>query len=67
MQPGPVPSRAPGDAERMSRPITSRMHGMLDYPAGVLLIAAPWLFGFSDVEEAAAVPIVVGVLVILQS
>jgi hypothetical protein len=51
----------------MNRPITSRMHGMLDYPAGVVLIAAPWIFGFSDVEKAAAVPIIVGVVVILQS
>jgi hypothetical protein len=25
------------------------MHGMLDYPAGVLLIAAPWIFAFSGV------------------
>jgi len=52
----------------MKRPITSRMHGMLDYPAGILLIAAPWIFGFSDVGGAAvAVPIAIGVLVILQS
>ena len=52
----------------MNRPITSRMHGMLDYPAGVLLIAAPWIFGFSDVGGAAvAVPVIVGIAVILQS
>jgi hypothetical protein len=52
----------------MSRPITSRMHGMLDYPAGVVLIAAPWIFAFSDVGGAAvAVPIVLGVLIIAQS
>jgi len=52
----------------MNRPITSRMHGMLDYPAGVLLIAAPWLFGFSDADDAAvAVPITIGLVVLLQS
>src|SRR3954469_10518973 len=52
----------------MTRPITPRMHGMLDYPVGVILIAAPWIFGFSDVGGAAvAVPIVVGVLVLGQS
>ena len=52
----------------MPKPITSRMHGMLDYPAGILLIAAPWIFGFSDEGGAAvAVPIVVGALIILQS
>src|SRR3954471_8957118 len=52
----------------MRRPITSRMHGMLDYPMGVLLIASPWIFGFSDVGGAAtAVPIVIGVVVLAQS
>ena len=52
----------------MNRPITSRMHGMLDYPAGLLLIASPWLLGFSDVGDGAAtIPVVIGVLVLLQS
>jgi hypothetical protein len=44
------------------------MHGMLDYPLGVVLILAPWIFGFSDVGGACvALPIIVGVLMILQS
>jgi hypothetical protein len=44
------------------------MHGMLDYPVGIVLILAPWIFGFSDVGGAAtAVPIVIGVLVLAQS
>ena len=52
----------------MNRPITSRMHGMLDYPAGLLLIAAPWIFGFSDVGGAAVtIPVVLGIVVLLQS
>src|SRR3954449_10365015 len=52
----------------MNRPITSRMHGMLDYPAGLLLIVSPWLFGFSDVGGAAkTIPIVLGIVVLLQS
>ena len=52
----------------MNRPITSRMHGMLDYPAGLLLIVSPWLFGFSDVGEGAAtIPVVIGIVVLLQS
>jgi hypothetical protein len=52
----------------MKRPITSRMHGMLDYPAGIALIAAPWIFGFSDVGGAAvAVPVALGILILLQS
>ena len=52
----------------MKRPITSRMHAMLDYPLGVVLILAPWIFGFSDVGGAAvALPIIVGAMAILQS
>lgn len=52
----------------MNRPITSRMHAMLDYPLAIVLIAAPWIFGFSDVGGAAvALPIIVGVLALLQS
>ena len=52
----------------MNRPITSRMHGMLDYPAGLLLIVSPWLFGFSDVGNGAAtIPVVIGIVVLLQS
>ena len=52
----------------MTTPITSRMHAMIDYPAGIVLIVAPWIFGFSDVGGACvAVPIVIGALMILQS
>src|SRR3954447_21367319 len=51
----------------MPRPITSRMHGMLDYPAGILLIAAPWIFGFSDIDAARNVAIIIGAIVIVQS
>ena len=41
---------------------------MLDYPVGIVLIAAPWIFGFSDVGGAAvAVPIVIGALILIQS
>ena len=57
-----------GTCGAMRRPITSRVHGMLDYPVGIVLIAAPWIFGFSDVGGAAvAVPMVVGGLILLQS
>jgi hypothetical protein len=52
----------------MRRPITSRLHGLLDYPAGALLIAAPFLLGASDAGEAAvAVPVTVGGLILLQA
>jgi SPW repeat len=52
----------------MNRPVTSRMHAMLDYPLALVLILAPWIFGFSDVGGAAvAVPIVIGALALGQS
>jgi hypothetical protein len=52
----------------MRRPITVRMHAMLDYPLAVVLIATPWIFGFSDVGGAAvALPIIVGALALGQS
>ena len=52
----------------MTRPISSRLHGMLDYPTGLLLIAAPVLFGFGDAGPAAvAIPVALGVMVLLQS
>lgn len=31
------------------RIIPTRTHGVIDYVTGVLLVAAPWLFGFADV------------------
>jgi hypothetical protein len=52
----------------MNKPITSRMHGMLDYPTGLLLIAAPFIFGFTDAGVAAvAIPIALGLMVLVQS
>jgi SPW repeat len=52
----------------MRRPITSRTHAVLDYPLAVVLIATPWIFGFSDVGGAAvAMPIIVGALTLGQS
>lgn len=32
--------------------IPTRIHGILDYVIGVALIAAPWIFGFSDQRAA---------------
>jgi hypothetical protein len=37
------------------RLIPTRMHAVMDYVAGVVLIAAPWIFGFSDDSTAATV------------
>ncbi len=46
-------------------PVPLFLHGILDYAAGVLFLAAPWLFGFDDVAAATAVCIAVGVGVLL--
>lgn len=47
--------------------IPTRTHGVVDYIAGIILIASPWLFGFSDVGTAAAIPIIIGVAAITYS
>jgi len=44
-------------------PISRFLHGVIEYAAGVLLIAAPFLFSF-DSGAATAVSIIAGVLVI---
>jgi hypothetical protein len=49
------------------RVIPTRVHGMMDYLIGVLLIAAPWLFGFNRDGAETWVPVVLGAGVILYS
>jgi hypothetical protein len=49
--------------------LSTKVHGILDYIMGALLIASPWLFGFNS-ENAGAeawVPILLGVGMILYS
>lgn len=47
--------------------LPTRVHGILDYLLGALLIASPWLFGFADHEAARWVPVVLGAGVLLYS
>jgi SPW repeat len=47
--------------------IPTRFHGFLDYIVGVVLIAAPWIFQFSDNTAATVVPIVLGIGLIAYS
>ena len=49
------------------RVIPTRIHGMLDYLMGLVLIAAPWLFGFADGDARQWVPVILGAGVILYS
>ena len=45
-------------------PVPAFVHGVIEYLAGVLFIAAPFLFGFAD-DTATAVSIVAGVLILV--
>jgi hypothetical protein len=47
--------------------IPTRYHAPLDYIVGAVLIAAPWIFQFSDSGAATAVSIVLGVGLIAYS
>ena len=47
-------------------PIPLRMHAMLEPLAGILLIAAPWIFGFDDVGSSKTLSIIAGVVVLLS-
>jgi hypothetical protein len=49
---------------RRQGPIPFFFHGVIEYAAAILFIAAPFLFGF-DEDAAQAVSIVVGVLVLV--
>ncbi len=40
--------------------IPTKIHGFIDYGAGALFMASPWLFGFAHKKTAAVVPITVG-------
>ena len=46
------------------RIIPTWLHGMLDYPMGILLIVLPWLGGFADGGPAMYVPIIAGIAVL---
>lgn len=49
------------------RVIPTNIHGMLDYLMGLLLIVAPWLFGFAAGGAETWLPVVLGAGVILYS
>jgi hypothetical protein len=47
--------------------ISTKVHGMMDYISGLLIIASPWLFGFADGTAAQWVPVIVGIVLLLTS
>jgi hypothetical protein len=52
----------------LMRLIPTRVHAVLDYAVGVLLIAAPWIFSYADESSAAKwISIIAGIGVIGMS
>ena len=49
------------------RIIPTRIHGMLDYGSGLLLLLAPYIFDFADGTAAQYVPQAIGAGVLLMS
>lgn len=47
--------------------MTTRMHGMADYLVGIVLIIAPYIFGFADGSAAQWIPQILGVGAIVYS
>jgi hypothetical protein len=47
--------------------ISSTVHGVLDYVAGISWMMSPWLFGFSSSDPETGVPVITGALMILYS
>jgi hypothetical protein len=46
-------------------PIPLKMHAMLEPFMALLIIASPWIFGFSDVDSATTLAIVVGLVMLV--
>ncbi len=49
------------------RIIPTRVHGLLDYSMGALLIVAPWLFGFNRGGAETWTPVILGAGAIVYS
>lgn len=47
--------------------IPTRIHGVIDYVVGLLLIAAPWLLGFAEGGAETWVPVILGAGTIIYS
>jgi len=46
-------------------PIPLNLHAALEPLMAVVIIAAPWIFGFSDIDSATAICVLVGVTMLL--
>jgi hypothetical protein len=52
---------------KIMRVISTKVHGVMDYLMGVLLIAAPWLLNFNRDGAETWIPVILGVGVIVYS
>ena len=49
------------------RVLSTRAHGMVDYPVGALLVASPWLLGFARGGAETWVPVALGIALLAYS
>jgi hypothetical protein len=49
------------------RMLSTKVHGVLDYLMGVILIVSPWIFNFNRGGAETAVPVILGAGVIVYS
>jgi hypothetical protein len=47
--------------------IPTKVHGVLDYLVGIILIAAPWIFGFDRGGMETWIPVILGVGALVYS
>lgn len=47
--------------------ISTRVHGIMDYSMGLLLIAAPWIFNFASGGAETWIPVILGIGAIIYS
>lgn len=47
--------------------ISRKSHAVLDYLSAIILISAPWIFGFSDSSTATRVAVAAGILILGMS
>lgn len=47
--------------------ISTKVHGIMDYIMGVILIASPWLFGFAMGGAETWIPVILGITTIIYS
>jgi hypothetical protein len=52
---------------KFMRFIPTKIHGILDYLVGALLIAAPWLFDFADGSAKQWIPVALGISALVYS